>query len=92
MGEELRRDNVGQMPSHAVVTSHDVASAQPIMCRTTEVRPSSHGVSRYNPSRVTRYSSRRSAVNSAVNEGLYNYKHWTVEGTVSDPQDESLRE
>ena len=90
MGEELRRDNVGQMPSHAVVTSHDVASAQPIMCRTTEVWPSSHGVSRYNPSRVTRYSSRRSAVNSAVNEGLY--KHWTVEGTVSDPQDESLRE
>ena len=70
MGEELRRDNVGQMPSHAIVTGYDVASAQPIMCRATEVWPSSHAVTRY-PSPVTRYSSRRSAVNSAVNEGLY---------------------
>ena len=82
MGVMLTRGNLGQMPSHAVVTGHDVASTRPILCRTTEVWPSSHG--------VTRYPSRHSAVASAVNDGLY--KHRTIEGTVRIPQDEPLRD
>ena len=89
MGVMLTRGNLGQMPGHAVVTGHDVASTRPILCRTTEVWPSSHGVTRY-PSRLTRYPSRHSAVTSAVNDGLY--KHRTIEGTVRIPQDEPLRD